>query len=135
MAEAVKKEKKQKENTAKSTEQIVDIVKAEAKYVRVAPRKIDRVLRLIRGKKAGEATTILKFLPHSGAAVAAKVLKSAIANATNNNGWDAEGLVVTKAVANNGIILKRYRAGGKGRAQKIMKYSSHVVIELKKGDN
>lgn len=114
------------------------LVKAEARTIRIAPRKVDRVVKLIRGKGASEALVILKFQPHFGARHVEKVLKSAMANAQNNNKWDLANLVVAKAVVNYGTLLKRFRAGGKGSAKRIKKYTSHILIELKdksmKGD-
>lgn len=111
------------------------IVKAEAKQVRIAPRKVDRILKLIRGKAVQDAFATLQFMPQSGARYIEKVLKSAVANAEHNNKLTRDSLVVSKAVANNGILLKRYRAGGKGSAKRIKKYASHIVIAVKqKGD-
>jgi len=74
--------------------------------------------------------TILKFLPHSGARYAEKVLNSAIANAVNNNKLNSANLLIIRAVANKAVTLKRFRAGGKGSAKPIYKYASHIVIGL-----
>ena len=109
------------------------LIKAEAKTIRITPRKADRVLKLIRGKKALEGLTILQFLPQSAARYAEKVLKSAIANAEHNNKLAKESLVIAQAVANNGALLKRWRAGGKGRAQRIKKYTAHIKIAVQEG--
>lgn len=106
-------------------------IKAEAKQVRIAPRKVDRILKLIRGKGIREAFATLQFLPHSGARYIEKVLKSAVANAEHNNKLNRDALVVSLAVANSGILLKRFRAGGKGSAKRIKKYASHIVIAVK----
>jgi large subunit ribosomal protein L22 len=115
---------------------VVQLIRAEARQVRISPRKVDRVLRLIRGKTATQAQLILKFLPHFGARHAEKVLNSAIANAENNNKVSKDLLTIARAVANSGVMLKRFRAGGKGSAKRIIKYASHIVIELKvKGEN
>ena len=108
-------------------------VKAEAKQVRISPRKVDRILKLIRGKKAAAALTLLRFLPHSAARYIEKVLQSAVANAVHNNKLNKDLLVVTQAVANHGVLLKRWRAGGKGRAQRIKKYTSHIRIIVQEG--
>lgn len=111
------------------------VVKAEAKQVRIAPRKVDRILKLIRGKAVLEAFATLQFMPQSGARYIEKVLKSAVANAEHNNKLSRDTLVVSQAVANSGILLKRFRAGGKGSAKRIKKYASHIVIAVKqKGD-
>jgi large subunit ribosomal protein L22 len=133
MATAKTKTKEKKETVQKP---VVQLVRAEARQVRISPRKVDRILRLIRGKSAVQAQTILKFLPQFGARHAEKVLNSAIANAEHNNKISKDALTIVTAVANNGVMLKRFRAGGKGSAKRIKKYASHIVIELKaKGEN
>jgi large subunit ribosomal protein L22 len=109
------------------------LVKAEAKMVRISPRKADRILKLIRGKNAATGLTILQFLPHSAARYIEKVLKSAIANAEHNDKLAKDSLVIAQAVANSGTLLKRWRAGGKGRAQRIKKYTSHIRIAVQEG--
>ncbi|GBR72408.1 50S ribosomal protein L22 [Candidatus Termititenax spirochaetophilus] len=137
MAEKVKKAAKkaepQKTESQKTAAAVNKPVKAEAKMLRIAPRKVDRVLKLIRGKKALEGLTILQFLPHSAARYTEKVLKSAIANAEHNNKLAKDSLVISLAVANGGTLLKRWRAGGKGRAQRIKKYTTHIKIAVKEG--
>lgn len=105
--------------------------KAIAKYVRIAPRKVNVVADLIRGKNVEEAIAILKFTPKRGARVLEKVVKSALANAENNFDMDRDNLYVAQAYANDGPTLKRWRAGGRGRAFKILKRSSHVGVVLR----
>ncbi|MDR2430780.1 MAG: 50S ribosomal protein L22 [Candidatus Margulisbacteria bacterium] len=109
------------------------LVRAEAKMIRMSPLKANRVLKLIRGKKAAEGLSILQFLPQSAARSAEKVLRSAIANAEHNNKLARDSLYVAQAVANNGTLLKRWRAGGKGRAMRIKKYTTHIKIAVKEG--
>ena len=103
-------------------------VRATAKTVRIAPRKVRLVLDLIRGKKADEDMAILKFTPNRGAEVALKVLKSAIANATHNNQLDEDKLYVKACYANEAVTLKRYMPRAKGRAYGINKRCSHVTV-------
>ena len=105
--------------------------KAIAKYVRIAPRKVNVVADLIRGKNVEEAIAILKFTPKRGARVLEKVVKSALANAENNFDMDRDNLYVAQAYANDGPTMKRWRAGGRGRAFKILKRSSHVGVVLR----
>jgi len=126
-----KKEQKVKEK--KEIKAAPVLIKAEAKTLRITPLKVNRILKLIRGKKAVEGLTILQFMPHSAARYAEKVLKSAIANAEHNNKLNKENLVIATAIANSGTLLKRWRAGGKGRAQRIKKYTSHIRIVVKEG--
>lgn len=104
--------------------------KAIAKYVRIAPRKVNLVAAEVRGKSIDEAIAILKFTPKRGAKELAKVLNSAIANAENNLDLDRDNLYVSKAYADQGPTLKRFRPRSQGRAYSILKRSSHIGIEV-----
>jgi len=103
-------------------------VKATAKTVRIAPRKVRLVLDLIRGKDINEAKAILEFTPNHAADAVLKVLKSAIANATHNHGLDESKLFVKACFANEGITMKRYMPRAKGQASSIMKRTSHITV-------
>jgi large subunit ribosomal protein L22 len=103
-------------------------VRATAKTVRYTPRKVRLVLNLIRGKSVDEAMAILKFTPNHAATAVAKVVKSAAANATNNNNLDADKLYVKECYANEGITLKRYMPRAKGSASQILKRTSHITV-------
>ena len=103
---------------------------ATAKYIRISPRKVKIVLDLIRGKKADEALAILMYTPKAAAPVVEKLLASAIANAENNLGMDRESLYVAETFANEGPILKRYWARSHGRADQILKRTSHITVIL-----
>lgn len=105
--------------------------RAIAKYVRIAPRKVNLVAAEIRGKSVDEALAILKFTPKRGADVLEKVVKSALANAENNFDMDRENLYISEAYANQGPTLKRWRPRSQGRAYKILKRSSHVGVVIK----
>jgi len=107
-----------------------DIVRAQARYVRCSARKARLVLEHIRGKKAAEAAAILAFQPRAAARDAGKVLASAIANAENNNGYDADDLVVVAAYADEGPTLKRWRPRARGRVNRIRKRTCHITIQL-----
>lgn len=110
--------------------------KAVAKYIRMSPRKIRKVVDLIRGKKVEEALAILKFVPAGGAKSVEKVLKSAIANAEHNLELSADDLIVAKAFVDEGPTLKRFKPRAMGRADLIRKRTSHitlVVSEKKEG--
>lgn len=104
--------------------------KAIAKTVRMAPRKVRLVLDLVRGKKVGEALAILEFTPRAASTPVAKVIKSAAANAEHNYGMNIEDLVISKAFANEGPTLKRFRPRAKGSASAINKRTSHITIVL-----
>jgi large subunit ribosomal protein L22 len=107
-----------------------DTVRAQARYVRCSARKARLVLEHIRGKQAAEATAILAFQPRAAARDAGKVLASAIANAENNSGLDADDLVVVAAYADEGPTLKRWRPRARGRVNRIRKRTCHITIQL-----
>ena len=107
-----------------------DTVRAQARYVRCSARKARLVLEHIRGKQAAEAAAILAFQPRAAARDAGKVLASAIANAENNNGYDADDLVVVAAYADEGPTLKRWRPRARGRVNRIRKRTCHITIQL-----
>jgi large subunit ribosomal protein L22 len=104
--------------------------KAVARFVRIAPRKARQVIDLIRGKQVGDAQTILKFTPRFSADVIGKVLKSAIANAENNNKMNRDRLIVSEAYVDQGPTMKRYMPRAQGRASLIHKRTSHITIVL-----
>ena len=104
--------------------------KATARTVRIAPRKARLVVDLIRGKNLSEAAAILRLTPKAASAVVDKVLKSAAANAVNNFNMDQENLFVKEAFVNEGPRLKRYRPRARGRADMILKRTSHITIVL-----
>ena len=103
-------------------------VKATAKTLRIPPRKARLVIDLIRGKDVAEAAAILRFTPNAAAVAIGKTLKSAVANAVNNNDMDEEKLYVKACYANEGITLKRYMPRAKGSASAIHKRTSHITV-------
>ena len=105
-------------------------VKATAKYIRIAPRKIRIVMNLIRGKSIREAFAILKFTPKVGSEVIEKVLRSAVANAEHNNDMDVEKMFVSSCSVDQGPTLKRIHPRSRGQAFKILKRSSHVTVAV-----
>jgi large subunit ribosomal protein L22 len=105
--------------------------KAHLRYVRIAPRKVQIVLDLIRGKDVKLAMAILKQTPKAASEHLEKLLKSAIANAENNHGMDANNLYVAECFVCPGPILKRIRPRAQGRAFRVLKRTSHITIVLK----
>ncbi len=103
-------------------------VRATAKTVRVTPRKARLALDLVRGKSVEEALAILKFMPNKAAAEVYKVVKSAAANATNNNQLNADSLYVKECYANEGVVMKRFMPRAKGNASSIFKRTSHITV-------
>ena len=107
---------------------------AKATYVRIAPRKVGIVLDLIRNKPVDEAMAILKFTPKSACEPLLKLLKSAVANAENNNDMDVSRLYVAECAVSQGPTLKRIRPSSKGRAYRINKKTSHINIALEEAE-
>ncbi|NLJ56278.1 MAG: 50S ribosomal protein L22 [Firmicutes bacterium] len=105
--------------------------KAQAKFVRIAPRKARLVMDLIRGKNAGEAFSILRFIPRQASITIGKVLQSALANAEHNYEMNKDDLYVYRAYVDEGPTLKRFRPRAFGRAARIRKRTSHLTIILK----
>ena len=105
--------------------------KAVAKYVRVTPRKVKIVADLIKGKDLDEAYAILDYTPKAASPVLKKAVKSAEANAVNNNGLSRSSLYVAEAYAGQGPILKRFIPRARGSASRINKRTSHVTVVLK----
>lgn len=101
---------------------------AKVTGVRITPRKCRLVIDLIRGKKVSDALGILANLNKSAAPVVAKLVKSAAANAVNNNKMDESKLFVKSIYANEGPRLKRYMPRAKGSASSIIKRTSHITI-------
>jgi large subunit ribosomal protein L22 len=105
--------------------------KAIAKYVRISPRKMSVVIDLIKGKNLDEAFAILMYTPKAASPVLVKALKSAEANAVNNNSLNRDALYVADAYANQGPVLKRFMPKARGSAARINKRTSHVTVVLK----
>ena len=105
-------------------------VRAQAKYVRVAPRKARDVVDQIRGKSVADARTTLFFANRGAAILVAKVLNSAVANAENNNGLVAEQLYVKEAKVDEGPTMKRWKFRAMGRVNRIRKRTSHITVAV-----
>ena len=103
---------------------------AKISYARVSVQKACYVLDAIRGKDVTTALGILAYNPRYASTVIEKLLKSAIANAENNNGMNAENLYIAEAYANKGPTMKRIRPRAQGRAYRIEKRMSHITLVL-----
>ena len=106
--------------------------RAITKYVRISPSTANEIPRLIQGKPVVEALAIVEISPRKAARLFAKTLKSAIANAENDekNSVKKEQLKVLKAAADPGPMLKRYRPKARGQAGRIRKRMSHFTVVL-----
>ena len=112
-----------------------NIVKAINKNVRSSPRKIDILLKNIRGKKADIAIRNLSFAKQRIAFDIKKTIQSAIANAENNHQYDIDNLYIKEAFVGKSIVLKRFRPRAKGRASAIKKPYSNLTIILSENTN
>ncbi len=105
--------------------------RAVLRYARITPRKAQRVIDLIRGKKAGDALLSLRFMPYRAARHIEKVLKSAMSNAEQKKtNVDSESLVITKAFVDDGPAMKRLNPRAMGRANIIKKRTCHITLIL-----
>ena len=103
---------------------------AKLSYARVSVQKACFVLDAIRGKNVDEALAIVMYNPRYASSLIEKLLKSAIANAENNNGMDPSKLYIEECYANKGPTMKRIKPRAQGRAYRIEKRMSHITIIL-----
>ncbi len=105
--------------------------KAQARFVRIAPRKARIVIDLVRGKGVDDALSILAYTPKKGSEIIERVLRSAIANAENNHDMSRDALFISRAYVDEGPTLKRFRPRAMGRATRIRKRTSHITVALR----
>ena len=110
-------------------------IQALTRYARMSPKKMREVARTVQGRKAMEAVDLLTLIPRKSARLIVKTLKSAIANAENNNNLSADSLVVKSAIIENGPVLKRFKAAARGSAAPRRKKMSHIRIVLTDGNS
>jgi large subunit ribosomal protein L22 len=108
--------------------------KAIAKYIRMSPYKVRRVIDVVRGKPVGEALAILKYMPQRAAVEVARTIKSAAANAENNFDMDPADLVVKTIYADQGPVLKRFMPRARGRVDLIRKRTTHITVIVDDGE-
>ena len=125
MAKGHRSQLKRERNAKKDTRP-----SAKLSYARVPVQKACFVLDQIRGKDVNTALAIVTYNPRYASEVIAKLLKSAIANAENNNGMNRDNLYVEECYANRGPIMKRIRPRAQGRAYRIEKRMSHITVVL-----
>ncbi len=105
-------------------------VRAVAKRLNIAPQKARLVADQVRGKPVSDALDILNFSVRKGAVLVRKVLESAIANAENNEGADVDELKISEIYVDAGMTMKRIRPRAKGRADRILKRTSHITVTV-----
>ena len=108
-------------------------VKALARYMRISPQKIRKLIGAVKGKKVEAALNELKFMPLKSAGIVEKVIRSAVANAGQNPNIDVDSLVVRNIVADEGPSLKRFAARARGRGTRILKRTAHITVTLADG--
>ena len=115
---------------ATRTETDAPLVRASARYVRIAPRKVRVVADQIRGKDVEEALALLRFSPRGAAVTLRKVVESAAANAENNFDLDPEEMKIAQISVDEGPTMRRYRPRARGRATRIEKRTCHINVAL-----
>ena len=103
---------------------------ATHRFARISPRKVRSLANLIRGKHADQALDILKFMPHRGARLLEKVLKSALGIAEDRRARDVAALIVTDARVDGAPMFKRIKPVSRGQAYMIKRRSSHIKVSL-----
>ena len=110
-------------------------MKASATHIRISPRKARMVVDTVRGKSVSQALSILGFTRKKAALPVQKLLKSAVANAAENDGIsDVDTLVIDRIMVDEGPTLKRFMPRARGRATPIRKRTSHIRIILRERD-
>ena len=105
-------------------------VRAVAKYVRISPHKVRRMVDSVKGKPVEKALDTLKYMPLKAAKIVEKTMRSAVANADQHPDIDVDNLVVRNITADQGPTLKRFRARARGRGTRILKRTSHITVIL-----
>lgn len=106
-------------------------VTASTRHLRISPRKVRLLLPAVRGANAAEAIARLRLAPQSAALPLSKTIRSAVANAEHNYSLDPKALVVHKATADEGRVLKRFKPAARGQAKPIRRRSSHITVVLR----
>jgi len=109
------------------------LAKAHVRNIRIAPRKVRLVANLVRGKSVDDALQTLTVARKRGVPVIQKLILSAKANAVNNHDMDDKNLVIKEIYVNEGATLKRIRPRARGRADRVMKRTSHATVVLSEG--
>lgn len=105
-------------------------VKAVSRYVRISPQKVRRIVEGIKGKPVETGLDMLKFMPQKSAGIVEKIVRSAVANADQHPDIDVDTLIIKNVIADQGPMLKRFRARARGRGTRILKRTSHITVVL-----
>ena len=129
-APKAKKEPAKKASAKKAAPATPPVVRASARYVRIAPRKARLIADQVRGMHIEEARALLQFSPRGAAQDIHKLLDSAAANAENNHDLIGDEMKITSITVDEGPTLKRFRPRAQGRATPIHKRTSHIAVAL-----
>ncbi len=105
-----------------------DSALAQARFVRMTPQKVRRVVDVVRNRTAEEAVAVLRFAPQAASEPVRKLIESAVANAENNRSLDRRALWISEAYVDEGPTIKRFRPRAQGRANQILKRTSHITV-------
>ena len=105
-------------------------VKAVSKYIRVSPQKVRMLIGAVKGKPVEAGLNALKFMPQKAAKILEKTVRSAVANADQNPDIDVDALIIRNITADQGPVLKRFRARARGRGARILKRTTHITVIL-----
>jgi len=105
-------------------------VQAKLKYARISAQKARLVANQIRGLTVEKALNLLSFSNKKAAILIRRVLTSAVSNAEHNDGMDIDELYVSTVYINEGSTVKRFRARAKGRGNRILKRTSHLIVKV-----
>ena len=119
-----------KTGRAGKTQEGQRVAVAKGRFLPVSPRKVRAVVRLIKGMEVPNAQSVLEHLPRGACGPIAKVLGSAVANATRDGSWSKEQLVISRVLTDEGPGLRRFRAAPMGKAGMFRKKMCHLTIEL-----
>lgn len=105
-------------------------VKAALRYARISPQKVRKLIGAIKGQPVEAGLHKIKFMPQKSARIVEKIIHSAVANADQLPGIDVDNLVIRNITADQGPMLKRFRARARGRGTRILKRTSHITVIL-----
>ena len=105
-------------------------VRATTRHLPISARKLRLVIDQVRGMEAEQALTVLEFMPKKGAGFAKKTLSSALANAENNFDLNRSAMIISTIHADEGVTLKRMKAGARGRYKPRLRRTSHLTVVL-----
>lgn len=105
-------------------------VKAVARFVRISPQKVHKIVGAVKKMPVEDGLNRLHFMPQKAARLVEKVVQSAVANAEANHDLDVDTLIIRNITADQGPTLKRFKARARGRGTRILKRSSHITVIL-----